>query len=283
MVLEGIPIPDSQCIGDSLQYLNNAFLSLSSKVVNISATSGDLNVLSNDQIALFYNSSSKILSAAISVPASTDETLTYDAVQQKWVDQRPFPTWNSTPQTSAQNLQLSSVSGNGFANWQRALTDVIRNNRDVSGDRLTTPSGTYPGTGAFAGGVLLSNGKVFCVPYNSTTARIYDPVTDTVTTPSGTYPGTFGAFQGGVLLPNGKVFCVPNAATSARIYDPVTDTLTTLSGTYSGITGGTLLLSGKVFCVPGNSTTARIYDPTDSYQPITLDINFVTSPFVNKY
>jgi len=40
-------------------------------------------------------------------------------------------------------------------------------------DTLTTPSGTYPGGGAFFGGVLLSDGRVFCVPHNSTTARIY--------------------------------------------------------------------------------------------------------------
>ena len=39
-------------------------------------------------------------------------------------------------------------------------------------DVLTTPSGTYPG-GSLYGGVLLPDGRVFCVPFNSTTARIY--------------------------------------------------------------------------------------------------------------
>ena len=39
-------------------------------------------------------------------------------------------------------------------------------------DTLSTPNGTYPG-GAFIGGVLLPDGRVFCVPHNSTTARIY--------------------------------------------------------------------------------------------------------------
>jgi hypothetical protein len=58
---------------------------------------------------------------------------------------------------------------------------------------------------------------VFCVPYNSTTARIYDPATDVLITPSGTYPGS-GVFYGGVLLPNGGVFCVPRYSTTARIY-----------------------------------------------------------------
>jgi len=125
------------------------------------------------------------------------------------------------------------------------------------------PAGTYPGSTAYIGGVLLPNGKVFCVPHNATSARIYDPATDTLTTPAGTYPGS-GAYTGGVLLPNGKVFCVPHNATSARIYDPVTDTLTTPAGAYPGSSayvGGVLLPNGKVFCVPHVATSARIYDP----------------------
>ena len=84
-------------------------------------------------------------------------------------------------------------------------------------DTLTTTAGTYPGGNAFFGGVLLPDGRVFCVPYNSATARIYDPTTDTITTPAGTYPGG-GAFTGGVLLPDGRVFCVPRVSTTARIY-----------------------------------------------------------------
>ena len=41
-------------------------------------------------------------------------------------------------------------------------------------DTLTTPTGVYPGSAAFIGGVLLPDGRVFCVPHNSTSARIYD-------------------------------------------------------------------------------------------------------------
>ena len=133
----------------------------------------------------------------------------------------------------------------------------------TSADGVQTTTGTYPGGSAFWGGVLLPDGRVFCVPYGSTSARIYDPVTDTLTTPTGTYPSG-GAFVGGVLLPDGRVFCVPFNSTSARIYDPVTDTLTTPAGTYPGsasFRGGVLLPDGRVFCVPANSTSARIYDP----------------------
>jgi len=143
------------------------------------------------------------------------------------------------------------------------------------------PAGTYPGSSAYVGGVLLPNGKVFCVPYNATSARIYDPVTDTLTTPAGTYPGG-SAYYGGVLLPNGKVFCVPCNAASARIYDPVTDTLTTPAGTYPGSSayvGGVLLPNGKVFCVPCNAASAII---AETGYGKNIGVNFCTSPYFNK-
>jgi hypothetical protein len=132
---------------------------------------------------------------------------------------------------------------------------------------LTTPTGTYgtAGSNLFAGGVLLPDGRVFCVPYNSDTARIYEPATNSLATPTGTY-GTVGgnSFIGGVLLPDGRVFCVPYSSTQARIYDPESDTLSVPAGSYNGsasFAGGVLLPDGRVFCVPHNSDTARIYDP----------------------
>lgn len=38
---------------------------------------------------------------------------------------------------------------------------------------ITPPAGTYPGNNAFYGCVLMKDGRVFMVPFNSTTARIY--------------------------------------------------------------------------------------------------------------
>ena len=96
--------------------------------------------------------------------------------------------------------------------------ELIRStNYGTPADTLTTPTGSYLGGGAFYGGVLLSDGRVFCVPYNSATARIYNPTTDTLTIPTGSYPGG-GAFVGGVLLSDGRVFCVPYNSGAARIY-----------------------------------------------------------------
>lgn len=63
----------------------------------------------------------------------------------------------------------------GAAYWPRyaacMATTIAAGGSSI--DTLSTPSGTYPGNYAFAGGVLLPDGRVFCVPYYSATARIY--------------------------------------------------------------------------------------------------------------
>jgi hypothetical protein len=183
-----------------------------------------------------------------------------------------FTGWRDKPNQQVNNASwFVTLRAMAAANRARGLPSGI----------MTTPTGTYPGTGAFFGGVLLPDGRVFCVPFLSTTARIYDPITDTLTTPTGTYPGT-GAFAGGVLLQDGRVFCVPSYSTSARIYDQITDTLTTPTGTYPGtgaFFGGVLLPDGRVFCVPRSATRGAI---ANTRSHIWLDSNFTTSPFFNK-
>ena len=174
-----------------------------------------------------------------------------------------------------------------YADYSYVVNSTIQKNgaSDPANDTTTTPAGTYPGSGAFVGGVLLPDGRVFCVPYNSSTARIYNPVNDTVTTPAGTYPGS-GAFYGGVLLPDGRVFCVPRNSTTARIYNPVNDTVTTPAGTYPGsgaFNGGVLLPDGRVFCVPPNSTSARMCSGDFSGASKNFQLLAVLSPYLNKF
>lgn len=54
------------------------------------------------------------------------------------------------------------------------ISAMVSANRALSlpSHAAITAGGTYPGSGAFAGGVLLPDGRVFCVPRDSTTARI---------------------------------------------------------------------------------------------------------------
>lgn len=114
----------------------------------------------------------------------------------------------------------------------------------------------------YYGGVLLPDGKVFCVPYSASRPLIYDSSTDTSFEATGLSGSTF---NGGVLMKDGRVFMVPLGGTSARIYDPSTNIVSIAGGTYpgsGGLGGGVLLPDGRVFCIPRNSSTAIIYDPT---------------------
>lgn len=151
-------------------------------------------------------------------------------------------------------------------NWEVKFSSSILKNIDSAylSDISTQANGDF-GSGFFQfnHSLLMSDGRVFCVPRSSTTARIYDPKTNSTSIPNGTFPGS-NAFYGSVLMKDGRIFCVPTSSATARIYNPYTDTLSTPGGNYPGSVaffGGVLLQDGRVFCVPANSTTARIYNP----------------------
>lgn len=112
----------------------------------------------------------------------------------------------------------------------------------------------------FAGATLLPNGRVFCVPYNSTMAVLFDPTSNTFSDSSVEFPGDY-AFFGSVLLPDGRVFMVPENEASAWVYDPAGDSVQVCDFPEGGYNGGVLLPDGRVFCVPYTATHAAIYDP----------------------
>lgn len=142
-------------------------------------------------------------------------------------------------------------------------------------------SNTLTGSFIYDGGVLLADGRVFCVPHNGTQAKIYDPVADVVTTPEGTYPGTAN-FRGGVLLPDGTVFMAPrNNTMNAYIYNPKTDSLQTtslnLTKSTFNFSGAVVLPNGGAYCVPYNLSSARIYGGGGGF-----NINVSLSTYYNK-
>jgi hypothetical protein len=169
-----------------------------------------------------------------------------------------FPEWIPN------NLQL----GAGWANFQCAFA-WLKSDASYQ-ETLATPAPAFPGSSAFGGGVVLADGRVYCIPYYTTTvssrnrARIYNPATDTLTTPAGVFDN--GYYAGGVRLEDGRVYIIPrNTVATAYLYDPTADTLTAASGVFPtanySFCGGVLLSDRRVFCVPDNSATARIYDP----------------------
>ena len=191
------------------------------------------------------------------VSSSVDTTYTFDATVQDAENQDlATKTWTLKHATTFYSPYL----GAGILN---ALQDSRDSTTAYGEGSLSFVSG-FPGSDAYRGGVLMEDGRVFCVPSSATSALIYDPATDTLSTVTG-FPGSY-AYFGGVLLPDGRVFCVPLSATSASIYDPSTDSVSTVPGFPGGYayTGGVLMADGRVFCVPRNATSARIYDPVSN-------------------
>ena len=69
----------------------------------------------------------------------------------RWPTTQPFAEWAPT------NLQ---TGGNWTAFAAQLAASIAASS--TAGEGVTTPTGTYAGGGAFQGGVLLSDGRVFC-------------------------------------------------------------------------------------------------------------------------
>ena len=112
------------------------------------------------------------------------------------------------------DLDWRIIGSSSWDCYQQSILDTITSATVENVANLVGSSGSFPGGLAYVGGVLLPDGRVFCVPYNATQARTYDPSTNTVSLvgSSGSFPGN-NAYIGGVLLPDGRVFCVPHNAT----------------------------------------------------------------------
>lgn len=152
--------------------------------------------------------------------------------------------------------------------------------------------------GAYSGGVLLPDGKVFLVPYNAGPA-IYDPVEDTLTTlawPGGALPFAapyYAGYSGGVLLSaplsvsgiNGArsgdlapafnegpvVVCAPFYAKKALVYNVQTGVCTygnTVSGLPSRAFGGIVALGSDK---TKNSNRVAVAVPHASGKPYLID------------
>jgi hypothetical protein len=186
------------------------------------------------------------------VDVTTDTVYSFDATVTDAENQDRSKTFTVSHATT----YYSPYLGAGILN---ALQDSRDSTTAYGPGYLSTVDG-FPGSG-YQGGVLMEDGRVFCVPINATYASIYDPVSDSVSTVAG-FPGS-NAYVGGVLMVDGRVFCVPQNATFASIYDPATDSVSTVPGFpgSSAYRGGVLMPDGRVFCVPNNATFASIYDP----------------------
>jgi hypothetical protein len=129
-----------------------------------------------------------------------------------------------------------------------------------------TTFGNLPGTGKWMGGVVTSDGKIYGIPYSSSTVIEFDPVTQN-TIQFGNLPG-IAKWTDGVLAPNGKIYGIPYDSTTVLEFDPVTQNIT-LFGNLPGTRkwwGGVLASNGKIYGIPLDS------DKVLEIDPITRDI-----------
>jgi hypothetical protein len=144
---------------------------------------------------------------------------------------------------------------------------------DISANTYTT--GAAKITGRFAGGALISDGRIVMAPVSAASVGIYDPVANTFTN-SNTHGQGSSAFGGAVAIPDGRVVLVPFGSANIGLYDPASNTYT--NGPAHGVTtpnvflGGTLMPDGRVFLSTYGRGVAGIYDPSaNTFSTITTE------------
>jgi len=163
------------------------------------------------------------------------------------------------PTTSKNIIRINPVDNSS--------TVIISNINDISTD-LSSNS-------AFRGGVVGTDGKIYCVPYGATRLIRFSPVTNIVEISPTT---DVSGYSGGVLAPNGKIYLLPQRANNIGIVDISNFTVDKSLTTYIPINGGAplnisslaganitkyngglLAQNGQIYCIPyGTSTWLRI-------------------------
>jgi hypothetical protein len=132
-----------------------------------------------------------------------------------------------------------------------------------------------PGVARYCGGVLVPDGRVVLVPYDSTTVGIITPETNQYSTFAIGVSGV-NRFVGGVLLPNGDVMFIPHANLNIWFFRPSTNTsfaigtMSPATGSTNAFSGGVLRNDGTVILIPYSSANTGIYNTnTGVYSAIT--------------
>lgn len=115
------------------------------------------------------------------------------------------PTLNAitTPNVGGGGYSLLLQNGNVFI-FNGSTIRIYYPNLDAEIISATTP------IAGLSRCVLLPNGKVFLIPVASSSAQIYDPITDSLTTSSVVFPTFSGGYSiGGYSMPDGRVLLMP--------------------------------------------------------------------------
>ena len=104
------------------------------------------------------------------------------------------------------------------------------------------------------GALTGADGKIYGVPYRSSTVLRLDPDTGTVDEPFTHGQGT-NAYIGGVAAPNGNIYLAPFDADNIFEIDPLAGTSSTIAYSSDDEFVGAVSDEANVYFVPNNATT----------------------------
>ena len=150
------------------------------------------------------------------------------------------------------------------------IVTAVNENAGIAYTAMASEFGSLSGSLKWNSGVLAPNGKIYAIPYNSSSVLEIDPETKTTST-FGSVSGS-DKWNGGVLAPNGKVYGIPRNSETVLEIDPLTRTTNRFGNveiSSSGVSyvGGVLAPNGKIYAIPFNSTSILKIDPE------TLDVS----------
>jgi hypothetical protein len=191
---------------------------------------------------------------------------------------------------------ISLTSHYGLVNFNRNVYIIPRNSSsvlridtsnnntivsDASLTNITTTRFATLGTNInkFAGGVLGSDGKIYCIPSEARRVLRFTPTTASQV-PEVLTSADVSGYVGGVLSPNNRIYMIPYVANNIGIIDISNSTISTSLSTFintSGVVtdistlgttkfhGGVLGPNGNIYCMPDdNSNNTILYIDTSS-------------------
>jgi len=244
-------------------YISNSITTTNVFTTNVNAasyvgTSGSIGInTSASGYALQINGNLALSNTLSSLPGVSALTSIYyvDDITKRSPHLLPTPS-NATLIQNWISTTCNAASQPTKAWWSTSSLPIYAN-------AASGPSGPY----AYAGSVLVPDGRVIFVPHVATGIGIYTPETGLYSnvTPSG-FPGGDFKFQGGVLTPNGNVVFIPCTAAAMGVFNPVNLEFTFAPSVPTGggdfYRGGVLAPNGNVVMIPSGSTSIGQFNPT---------------------
>jgi len=164
----------------------------------------------------------------------------------------------------------SWLNGGHISDWstlQYYLSAVAATNTSPTSSAYVELFGSTPSSGAYFGGTLAPNGKIYLAPYGVTHFAFIDPSSNTVSAFTSFVGAAIGGhYEGGVLHTNGKIYMIPHSSSLIRVVDPSNNTVSVAFTLINALTdgnfsGATLTPNGKIYLAPYYQSCFTVIDP----------------------